>query len=81
MEGDRFHKIYRFPNGYGASVVNNPKKPGFEQNGYRILVMRFTGGDEYVMVREPIFDSDILECGTWDDTVRSLGMIMDLRSK
>ena len=26
MEGNRLHKIYRFPNNYGASVVSGPKQ-------------------------------------------------------
>lgn len=78
MDGDRFHKIYHFPNDYGASVVNNPKKAGFDQKGYRILILRFISDTEYTIVREPIFDSGILECSTWDDTVRSLQKIKDL---
>lgn len=75
MDGDRFHKIFHFPNDYGASVVNNPKKEGFSKDGYRILVIKFTSDIDYTVVNEPIFDSNVLECDTWDDVVVSLQKI------
>ena len=40
MEGNRIHKIYRFPNDMGASVVSGPK--GASGAGrYRMFVLRF----------------------------------------
>jgi len=40
MEGDRVHKIYRFPNDYGASVVSGRKVDG-KVGQYRMFVLRF----------------------------------------
>ena len=38
----RFHNIYHFPNNYGASVVENPKRPGFDTGDYRALAIIFS---------------------------------------
>lgn len=62
----RFHNIYRFPNGMGASVVGNPKRPGFAEGGYRALVIRF--------------DSNPVKCGGWDEVVSVLERTFALRS-
>jgi len=78
MDGDRFHKIFRFPNGYGASVVATPKKEGFAKGGYRILILKFSSDTDYKIVTMPVFDSGVLECGSWEQTVSSLGKIKDL---
>ncbi len=40
MEGDRVHKIYRFPNDYGASVVSGRKENG-RVGQYRMFVLHF----------------------------------------
>jgi hypothetical protein len=40
MEGDRVHKIYRFPNDYGASVVSGRKVDG-KVGQYRMFVLHF----------------------------------------
>ena len=78
MEGDRFHKIFRFPNGYGASVVSNPKKTGFAEKGYRILLLKFSSAADYKVVTAPLFDSSVLECETWEKTLESMKKIKDL---
>jgi len=78
MYGDRFHKIFRFPNGYGASVVSNPKKEGFAETGYRILLIRFNSGTDYRVVTAPMFDKSVLECDTWDQAAGTLGKIKEL---
>ncbi|HIJ00261.1 MAG TPA: hypothetical protein HA366_01860, partial [Candidatus Methanomethylophilaceae archaeon] len=52
MDGGRFHKIYRFDNGYGASVVSNPRKEGFESDGFQLMFLVFDG-DEYEVEKIP----------------------------
>ena len=79
MEGDRFHKIFRFPNGYGASVVNNPKLKGFGNEGYRVLTIHFTGDEDFDIVEMPIFDSDTIDCGSWEEAVRTMTSIKDFK--
>jgi len=78
MYGDRFHKIFRFPNHYGASVVSNPKKEGFAESGYRILLLKFSSDTQYKVVTTPIFDKSILECDAWDQTAETLKKIMEM---
>ena len=78
MDGDRFHKIFRFPNGYGASVVSNPKKAGFAEKGYRILLIRFSSPTDYKVVTAPVFDSSVLECETWENAVESMKKIKEM---
>ncbi|MCL2142962.1 MAG: hypothetical protein FWH44_01705 [Methanomassiliicoccaceae archaeon] len=78
MDGDRFHKIFHFPNGYGASVVANPKKEGFSKKGYRILLIKFSNATDYTVVTMPVFDSSVLECDTWEQTAESLKKIKEL---
>ena len=79
MEGDRFHKIFRFPNGYGASVVNNPKLKGFNAEGYRVLPIVFTGGEDYEVVTLIGFDSADLDCDSWEKAVATLTRIKELK--
>ena len=78
MEGDRFHKIFRFPNGYGASVVNNPKLRGFNSEGFRVLPIRFTGDEDYTTVILPDFAQDELDCDSWEKAVATLTRIKEL---
>ncbi|MDO5853909.1 MAG: hypothetical protein Q4Q62_07735, partial [Thermoplasmata archaeon] len=79
MDLHRFHKIYRFPNGYGASVVGNPKRPGFSGEGYRALVIRFTGEQTYVNADLPVFEANPVECGDWAQAAGVLQAIFDYR--
>lgn len=78
MYGDRFHKIYHFPNNYGASVTSNPKKEGFAEKGYRILLIRFSSAADYKVVTAPMFDSSILDCDTWEQAAGMLKKIKEM---
>ena len=78
MYGDRFHKIFRFPNGYGASVTSNPKKEGFAEKGYRIMLIQFSSGADYKVVTAPVLDSSALECDTWEQAAGTLRKIKDM---
>ncbi|MGE4274644.1 MAG: hypothetical protein AB7E27_01120 [Candidatus Methanomethylophilaceae archaeon] len=78
MEGNRFHKIYRFPNMYGASVASNPKILGFPELGYRVLTLSFQSEREYCTEKLPIFDKGILDCDDWTQVEEVLRQIADL---
>lgn len=79
MEGDRFHKIFRFPNNLGASVVNNPKLKGFNSEGYRVLPIRFTGEEDYATIILPELDQKELDCGSWEEAVSTLTKIKNMK--
>lgn len=78
MDGNRFHKIYRFPNMKGASVASNPKILGFSEMGYRILTMSFQSECEYQVEDLPGFEKHILDCDDWEEAEGVLIRIMDL---
>ena len=78
MDGDRFHKIFHFPNDYGASVVANPKKAGFAKKGYRVLLIRFSSATDWKPVMMPMFDSSVTECETWAQAAETLKKIKEL---
>jgi hypothetical protein len=79
MEGDRFHKIFHFPNNYGASVVNNPKLKGFNAEGYRVLPIRFSGEEDYETTMIFELTQEDLCPKSWDETVKVLQKIKDLK--
>jgi hypothetical protein len=39
--------MYRFPNGYGASVVRGPGTYGYESGLYELGVMKYAGPGDY----------------------------------
>lgn len=78
MSSNRFHKIYRFPNGYGASVVNNPHSGTYGKEGYRAMLLKFSGPEEYSVEELPGFGTDVVDCATWDDAVETLGRVKSL---
>jgi len=79
MDSGRFHKIFHFPNNYGASVVNNPQIRGFTKEGFRVMILKFSSPTDFIVVTAPMFDSDIVNCKTWDEAVVSLQKIKDLK--
>lgn len=74
----RFHNIYRFPNGYGASVVENPRRPGFERGGYRALIVIFSDDTSYSKINLPAFGSNPVECGNWEEVVSVLDRLFSI---
>ncbi len=43
MQGGREQRVYRFPNGYGASLISAPRLGGPER--WTIMALRFDGDD------------------------------------
>ena len=80
MEGDRFHNVYRFPNGYGASVVSKPKS-AHNTEGFIVLVIRFETGlpdYEYEVDRTTPLTDDAISCNDWRSVEGVLEDIMGL---
>jgi hypothetical protein len=44
---DSYHKIYRFPNGYGASVVSSPFTYGGKDGLFEVAVLDSSGTIDY----------------------------------
>jgi hypothetical protein len=62
MEVGRFHKIYRFPNGYGASVLSASKKDP-NSSGYKALIIKFLDERDFETV-DVLGESTII-CPDW----------------
>jgi len=75
MEGKRVHKVYRFPNQYGASVVATPKSDGFKEGGFRILIIHFefSPPDNSYCVED-----EVIECEDWKGVEAALAGIIRL---
>jgi hypothetical protein len=77
MEGKRIHKIYRFPNGFGASVVATPKSDGFKEGGFRILIIHF---DSSPPDNSYGVEDEVIECQDWKEVEEGLVEINRLPS-
>lgn len=51
MQGGREQRMYRFPNGYGASLISAPRLGGPER--WTIVALHFKGDDDYERVAVP----------------------------
>lgn len=71
MQGGREQKVYRFPNGLGASLISAPRLGGPER--WTIMALRFEG-DEYVTAEVPGVTNGTTS--DWDSTRRMLETIM-----
>ncbi len=78
MDLHRFHKIYHFPNDYGASVIANPKTSEFEDGGYRVMLIEFDDPQTYSPVRPEGFDKNVVECPNWDTAADVLRRVIAL---
>ncbi len=66
MQGGREQRVYRFPNGYGASLISAPRLGGPER--WTLMALRFEG-DEYVAAEVP---------GVENGTTADLGVILEM---
>jgi hypothetical protein len=81
MEGDRIHKIYRFPNDYGASVVSAPKADLEARGTFRLYVLHYESPapeHECEIVRDSDLTDDHIVCRDWNDAERWLRRVYDL---
>ena len=77
MDTGRFHKIYHFPNDYGASVVGSRNIPG-EARSYRIMLLQFSSFEDYENIALPGFDSKVIDCDDWESTVKVLDKVISI---
>ncbi len=80
MDGNRFHKIYRFPNDLGASVVSNPKSAGHNPGGYMVLLIKFITPlpeNEYIIEMEQPIEGLEVECRDWSEVESSLAKLLN----
>ncbi len=51
---------------------------GFNDEGFRILPLKFSGEEDYTVIMLPQFDQDELDCKSWEIAVKSLERIKNL---
>jgi hypothetical protein len=81
MEGDRIHKIYRFPNDYGASVVSAPRADPSTRGTFRLYVLHFDSPapeHDYEIARDTPLTADHIVCQDWSDAERWLEKVLAL---
>lgn len=81
MEGDRIHKIYRFPNDYGASVVSAPKADKEAAGTFRMYILHFESPapeHAYEIDRETPLTDDFLVLRSWDTVEEWLRKVYEL---
>ncbi len=70
-------KVYKFPNGYGASVVQFFGSYGYDQGKWELGVVKWNGDNFKLTYDTPITD-DVLGYLTWQDVEKHLAEIKSL---
>jgi hypothetical protein len=81
MDGNRLHKIYRFPNNYGASVVSGPKQKAGGIGNFRMYVLRFESSPPdncWELAKDTPITDDVIECNDWAEVESSLFEVFEL---
>lgn len=74
----RLHDIFHFPNDYGASVIANPHQEGFDDTGFRVMLIGFDDPETYHPEVPAGFERNVVECPDWDSVVDVLRRLYDL---
>jgi hypothetical protein len=82
MEGNRVHKIYRFPNDMGASVVSGPKNAPSSAR-FRMYVLRFLTGppeNSWEIACDTPLTDDTIDCADWSEVEANLVKVIRLKT-
>lgn len=71
------HKVYKFPNNYGASVIKNPYSYGGKENLWEVGVV-FFDGDHYELTYSTPITGDVLGYLTDEEVENTLEQIKNL---
>jgi hypothetical protein len=74
-------KLYRFPNGYGASVVQFPRSYGYGSGRWELAVLKFTGegDDEFKLTYDTDITDDVIGYLTEDEVDALLDQVEALK--
>lgn len=72
------HKVYKFPNNYGASVIQNDYSYGGERGLWEIAVIYFVDGNEWDIDYSTPITSDVLGYLTDEEVCETLEQIKNL---
>lgn len=71
-------ELYRFPNGYGASVIQTNYSYGGDDGLWEVAVVNFMG-DVWELCYDTPITSDVIGYLTWVDMRKVLQQIKDLK--
>lgn len=72
------HKVFKFPNNYGASVVQNDYSYGGKKGLWEIAVIYFIDVDQWDIDYSTPITSDVLGCLTDEEVCETLERIKNL---
>ena len=72
------HKVFKFPNHYGASAIQNDYSYGGKKGLWEIAVMHFVDGDEWGIDYSAPITSDVLGYLTDEEVCETLEKIKNL---
>lgn len=72
------HKVFKFPNNYGASVIQNDYSYGGKKGLWEIAVMHFVDADEWGIDYSTPITSDVLGYFTDEEVCEALEKIKNL---
>jgi len=64
--GAGVQKVYKFKNGYGASVVNSPFTLSGANGLWKLAVLKFTSENQYELTYKTPITSDVEPFLTWE---------------
>ena len=73
-------KVYRFPNGYGASVISSPFSYGGDEGQWEIGVVKWNG-DRFGLTYETPITDDVIGRLSWDEVEDTLKQIQELKDE
>jgi hypothetical protein len=79
MLGTKEHKVYRFKNNYGASIVRGPYTYGGSEGLYELAVIEFDYKDDYRLVYDTPITEDVIGHLTWEEVESYLTQIEALK--
>lgn len=80
LDPNGLQKVYRFSNGYGASVVRSRYSYGNKEGKYELAVIQFDNqkNDSWDLCYETHLTNDVLGWLTWDEVEKYLSEIEKL---
>lgn len=77
---DQLHRVFRFPNGLGASVIKNYGSCGFEKDLFELAVIQWTNNEDYKLCYTTEITNNVLGYLTNQEVLNYLEKIKELEN-
>ena len=75
---NQLHRVFKFPNGLGASVIKHYGSYGFEKDLFELAVVRWISNDNYELEYRTEITNNVICWLTNDDVLKLLERIKNL---